>query len=35
MNKVGPDGTVIVPVGSAERQAIVDASTTRAQDPRP
>jgi len=28
MNKVGPDGMVIVPVGSAERQAIVDASTS-------
>jgi len=28
MNKVGPDGMVIVPVGSAERQVIVDASTS-------
>jgi hypothetical protein len=31
MNKVGPDGMIIVPVGSAEKQAILDASASLAE----
>jgi len=31
MNKVGPDGMIIVPVGAAETQAILDATASLAE----
>ena len=31
MNKVGPDGMIIVPVGAAEKQAILDATASLAE----
>jgi hypothetical protein len=31
MNKVGPDGMIIVPVGASERQSILDASASLAE----